>query len=221
MKDKFRKKNLENWDALLMEIFPEGIPDHYEWSDNKEIIRILNLIGKDHNSNHTFLPRGGGFDLYGAKLSNENGCIDLQFSSSKKMAHIIMPEKLIFESFGSPNEFSYFRIETLELNPSGVYEKLHAPYEEVVEVKPLEYIERSHWDENILGYDEDGYEIPLPESSRLIIRLLSGALVIFAKGSTYNAVSGTYDGRHNKMTGEDFRQYISSAVDRLREEGKI
>ena len=39
-----------------------------------------------------------------------------------------------------------------------------------------------------------------------------GDFVIFSKMSFYNHASSTYDGRHNQMTTDEFREYIAQKV---------
>jgi len=85
--------------------------------------------------------------------------------------------------------------------------------EELTEITRTHYVDRTWWDAGYYGHDETGNELPLPEESRVITRWFSGSLVIFAKASTYNAVSGTYDGRHSKMSTEEFREYIRNATE--------
>lgn len=219
MRPEFREKNLKAWDDLLHALFNGMIPASCTWEDKTEIIEILNFIGKNQQINHTFFPTGGGLDLAGAGNSVEEGCIEIYFH--KKAADIVRPKALIFQSFGRPYEWSYFRLETEELDPSEVYENLTGQREELTEITPGEYVDRSHWDEGFYGYDEIGRELPLPDSARVVTRFFSGAFVIFAKGSIYNAINATYDGRHSKMTAEDFKQYIDNTVKKLREKEKI
>ncbi len=209
-RSEFRKENLKNWDIFLNDLFDGEIPERYEWTDRQEIISILNKIGNDHNLNHTFFPDHGGHDLHGAADSVENECIELHFSTGKG-AYIIKPKSLSFESFGFPYEWAYFRLETKQLEPSGIYDNYGDDIkEEVTELPPGRYVERHYWDENFYGYDEGGVEKPLSDEARIIVRYFAGSIVIFAKGSTYNLAGKTYDGRHNKMSGAEFKDYIFS-----------
>ncbi len=212
--EEHRKQNIRQWDETLSGLFNHLIPEQAVWGNTEEIINVCNLIGHDHNLNHTFFPSGGGLDLYGAGHSVEPECIELHFGDSGRNANIIKPDRMIFQSFGAPYEWAYFRINTIQLTPSGVYEDYHDVYEELTETTRGNYVDRSWWDAGFFGHDEQGSELPLPKESRVIIRWFSGSLVIFAKGSTYNAVSETYDGRHSKMSTEEFREYIRKASDK-------
>jgi serine/threonine-protein kinase len=202
---------------LLRRIFPNGIPIRYRWDDLDEIIRVLDLIGSVELTNHTFSPHGGGLDLTGAERSPEPGCIELNYGGS---ADISKPAGLFFEAFGDDKlEWAYFRLENRTLKPSGVYEELYFDtHEELTHLGGGEYLPRSIWDQGNLGYDEGGDEIPLPDEAKPVFRNFSGAFVIFAKGSIYNNNPGTYDARHNKISGEEFRRYIQRNIDLLEEE---
>lgn len=141
----------------------------------------------------------------GARESIEPGCIELLFPGG---VYIVKPSTLLFRSFGPEYEWAYFRLETERLNPSGIYEKLPYPHEELLELRPGHYVEYSVLERGFYGYDENGYEKPLPAEARPLTRVFEGSFVIFAKGSTYNRNPDTYDARHNKVTAEQFEQYI-------------
>lgn len=215
----FREKNLKDWEDLLLALFNGTIPDYCSWENTSEIIRILNSIGENPNLNQMFFPTGGGLDLAGAGNSVEGGCIEMYFH--EKSAYIAKPKALIFQSFGHLFEWAYFRLDTNNLEPSGVYENSDRQKEELTELAPGDYVERSYWDQGHYGRDEYGNEQALPDSARLITRFFSGSFVIFAKGSAYNADTSTYDGRHSKMTTEQFKQYIGDNVKKIRDRGRI
>jgi serine/threonine-protein kinase len=197
----YKEKNQQPWIDIQDKIFPKGIPLHCKWTKPKDIISILNTIGSVDNSNHMFYPTGGGLDVKSSKLSIEEDCIEI-FTG---LTDILKPKLMSFESFSDPI-WSYFRIETSELNPSGVYEARDYPSEELAEIETGRYFNRIYWDEGeYLGQK-------LPESARVLTRHLKGSFVIFAKTSHYNRNSSTYDARHNKMTSEKFRDYIENVI---------
>lgn len=213
----FKDNNLEKWRMKILEIFSDNVPKRHEWTDIKEIIEILNIIG-EQNLNHTFFPTGGGLDLSGAEASSERGCINLCFGSS--LHHdVIKPSKLIFNSFYDDYQWAYFRIETTELEPSGVYDTLIRECEELLDLGDANYVSRHFWD---MGYyvDKKGIRKEIPSDAAVVTRFFNGAFVIFAKASIYNSVSGTYDGRHNRMDDERFRKYIQTAVDTVNKRNK-
>lgn len=209
MKDEFRKKYLPMWIDAINNIFPQGIPERCEWTSIDEIIKVLNVIGKA-NVNHTFYPTGGGLDLTGVDVSHEKNCIKLYTDGTYD---VVKPSKLIFNSFkeDGEGEWSYFRLETYPLEPSKVYEEPYEDSEEVVCIDDNMYIARSYWDMGFY-YGEDGMERRFTARDTVVTRFLKGSFVIFAKPSIYNKISGTYDGRHNRMTDEVFRNYIERAV---------
>ena len=198
----FREKNLERWEQMIRSLFDGTIPTECVWKKNEDIVNVLNLLCRKENSNHTFFPNGGGLDLTSVQFSAEEGCIELHFGLSIEIAK---PESLAFNSFGERFEWAYFRLETAFLAPSGTYESdklLEWGYEELVEIEPGIYKEREVWDQG------------LPSTARVVTRSFGGAYVLFAKASTYNAISDTYDARHNKMNGNQFREYIAKEVER-------
>ncbi|CAM3386307.1 MULTISPECIES: serine/threonine protein kinase [Saccharibacillus] len=205
----FRQKELSNWETLLNQLFPSGIPETFEWTNKTKIIEVLNGIGNSEASNHTFFPSGGGLDLSSAKESNEQGCIEVKFDS---LSHILKIYSLRFQSFpGSPLEWAHFRIITSSLDASGVYENLSRDSEELTEITPGSYINRS--------YSEHGEYNgkPLPRTARTVVRVLGGDFVIFSKGSLYNANSSTYDGRHNNLGDQGFTKHLKDVIKHLEE----
>lgn len=196
----FNKKKQE-WIDIQNKIFPNGIPKHCEWRKLEDIISILNTIGSIKNSNHMFYPSGGGLDVISSNLSSEPNCIEIYTGHTE----ILKPMKMTFESFEDPI-WNYFRIEILNLEPTGIYKEKYDDYEELVEIEPRKYINRSHW-------DIDEYKgQKLPKSARIIMRHFKGSFVIFAKSSYYNMDTSTYDARHNKMSSNEFRAYIENAI---------
>jgi len=193
-------------------LFNNQIPEQAMWEDTEEIINICNFLGRHHILHHTFLPSGGGLDLHGAGASAEPGCVELYFNDSGRSANIIKPDRLIFQSFGAPYDWAYFRLETKMLRPSGVYENHQGLSEELTEITRGNYEEKRCWNAGSYGLDDGGNELPLPTESRLITRHFSGSFVISARGSVYNALSDTYDGRHSSMSTEGFREYIKLLI---------
>ncbi|MFB5251184.1 serine/threonine protein kinase [Bacillus mycoides] len=210
MSDAFRITELPKWEEMIKTLFKGDVPLNKEWHDPKAIVEVLNFIGKNNALNHTFLPQGGGLDLTGCKLSNEDGCIELKLES---IGHVLKPKKLIFQWLSDADyEWAYFLLELDSLEPSGVYGESSYPEEELVELSPGKYISRGYWDQG------EYYGEPLPQEARLIGRYLKGSLVTFSKASLYNANSATYDGRHNKQSAESFKNHIQEAVTYLKQQ---
>jgi serine/threonine-protein kinase len=147
-----------------------------------------------------FYPSGGGMDLEGAKLGLEDNTVELVIDPN--WVDLIKPRRLVFENFDTDTQWNYFRIENEELEPIDI-ENVYRDSEELVDIEPLHYIDRIYWDE---GYYEGE---KLPPSARLVSRYMKGDFVIFSKTSFYNHAPSTYDGRHNQMTTDEFREYIA------------
>ena len=217
-----KTENITKWVDLLKDIFNDEIPREMEWSDTLSIIEILNKIGKISQLNHMFLPSGGGVDLTKAQLSTECGCIELTTDGGNTM--ILKPKQLSFNWYGQDNaEWSYFRLETAKLEPSGVYDDYDKDFykkfqfEEVTELSPGQYVDRNVWDAGYFRYDENG-EKSLPNEARTVGRIFSGDFVIFPKQSFYNVgLSDAYDARHNKMLPVEFKDYIQKIILKLKE----
>lgn len=204
----FRDWNFGKWLEVQRNLFPAVIPSSCSWTELDSIVKVLNKISAP-NLNHMFFPTGGGIDLRGAKYSNEEGCIELDFGS---IPRIIKPRVLYFESFVPYYNSSYFRLETYALSPSGIYEEYLNPREELIELEPLEYLDSSSWDDGEFYNKHTGEYEPLPGNARRVIRIFRGSFAIFAKGSLYNRISETYDGRHDKMPASEFRAYINLLI---------
>jgi hypothetical protein len=201
--------NISQWKALLQFIFHGKTPNSFRWDKLEDIVEILNLLGKHGNISHVFMPNGGGLDISGAKISGEAGCIEIEFQGSSS---IVRPISLSLETFDGSYKWSYFRLDTGGLEQSGVYGSTTREEEALTQIEPGHYLSYDVWSVGHNGIDEEGYEIPLPEHTRPITRHFKGAFVIFAKGSTYNRTSSTYDARHNKMDSLKFKQYIAESI---------
>jgi serine/threonine protein kinase len=206
----FKRRNPLEWRDVQLKLFPNSVPQRAIWGNEEQIIQVLNLLGSIDNLNHMFLPRGGGMDMLGARLGNEENTIELVIGERK--VYLLKPRRLIFESFGFDWEWNYFRLESENLEPLidiDFAQRYH--YEELVETEPLYYIERVYWDEG----EYEGRE--LPRESRLVSRYIFGDFVIFQKTSMYNQIRATYMGIHNKMNSEEFRNYIENKISMVRE----
>jgi serine/threonine-protein kinase len=217
----FHKRNQEQWFEIQSRLFPTSIPTRVIWENVEDIIKVLKTVSSYDSLNHMFFPSGGGLDLIDARISNEKGCIELDFVT----IHVVKSKRLVFESFGYDPEWNYFRLELDELEPSGVYDGKDDEYNDEKPYKSdEEFVAKlypGHYDkldivEYRSEYEESGYIIP--KTARTLVRILRGSFVIFNKRSTYNLNPSTYDGRHNKMDTEGFRNYIQKNINRIKEE---
>lgn len=205
----FREKQLPLWEEMIINLFEGSTPLQKVWSDREEIIEVLDYVGTHKALNHTFLPDGGGWDLFGCSLSVEPECIDLKMNAAFR----IKPKKLTFQWFEEAGfDWAYFMLEADELEVSGVYEKLSSKKEELVEIINGNNIPSVHW-----AYQEYDEEKLSSDNARFVVRYTSGQFVIFSKGSKYYLDSSTYDGRHDKATPKGFEKYIGEIVKRGRD----
>ena len=211
VEEDYKSRNPLQWKDIQKKLFPAGVPNRAIWEDLESIIKVLNELSFTEDLNHMFLPGGGGLNLTGVKKSHEKNCIEIDVS----FPIILKPKRLVFESFNYSEEWNYFRLESDKLSPSGYYQKV-VDYECLTELEPLLYTDYKCSDYN----DFNGKE--LPKNARSIQRHLSeDSFVIFQRTSTYNKISSTYDGRHNKMTADQFREYIGGAVKQISQDKKF
>ena len=219
--ENFHERNLEQWFEIQAKLFPTSIPTRVIWEDINDIIKVLKIVTTYDNLNHLFFPDSGGMDLEDVRLSHEENCIELDF----QLIDIVKPKRLLFESFGYDHEWNYFRLEADELEPSGAYDdevdedssNTKRDREDVTEVYPGQY-ETYDFLESSMYREQEDYEYERPKEMRHVTRWFRGSFVIFCKRSTYNRSRSTYDGRHNKMTSDEFREYIQGNINYLKQE---
>jgi serine/threonine-protein kinase len=177
-----------------------GDQEQVTWTGRPDILPVLKRI-LAHTRSHAHLPTGGGQDFGEVNISREPGV--LEFQVERGLTYLARPARLIVQRLPQAHGQSFALLELDTLQPSGVYEPIEegplSRREELVEVGPREYLERSVWDQGFLDYDQSGYEIPLPEDARLLVRWFNGKILFVSKGSLWNGTSGTYDGRHDRM----------------------
>lgn len=198
----FEKRNLLEWVSIQNRMFPFGSPSRASWHDLEEICGILQLAADTPGLNHMFYPTGGGMTIRNVSFATEPGFLTLDVG----WRTVVKPKVLYFESFGAGSRWNYFRLEAEEVSPtgtSGSYVSSDGFYEGLCEVRPGEYVSPDAWE-----YGEHAGR-PLPSSAGPVDRYLKGAFVIFSTGSPYNRDLSTYDGRHQKMDAEKFREYIA------------
>lgn len=201
--------DLKKWESILLNLFQNNIPKSKTWINKEDIISVINSFVDNRHLASMYLPYGGNVDLAGSNISDEKDCIEFPL---ERLAIILKPKKLTFESFGDKYEWDYFRLETSELNPSGVNDPSTSIYEELTELDSNNYVSKDYYYKEFLEYDENGNEVLLPETARLITRIFSGSLVIFAKASMYCHQPENDEGIHNKYSETGFRKYIEDSI---------
>ncbi len=202
----FLNSTIEGWRNVIRELIPGSASTSTTWKTSDEILSVLKHIGKVANANYLFFPRMGGLKLTGAVESMEEGCLDLLLGSS---IATLKPSVLTLEVFPENLSESFFRLESMPLTPPHVYGSLASPCEELVRLPDGTYLSRNGWDDQFMSQDNGGNVIPFPPGSKVIFRFTEGVFVIFGSGSIYNQDSSTTDGRHSKMTAEEFRLYVT------------
>jgi hypothetical protein len=110
-------------------------------------------------------------------------------------------------------------LELEQLNPSGAYDEeynrrlVERGDEEVIDLGRGKYVGRNGSDDGVY-YDERGIERELPDDYRQIMRFLGGSVMLVTKGSIWNGLSATYDGRHSKMSVEQLRELVQALIGR-------
>ena len=220
--DEFLDMCATAWVQTLDQLNPSHL-DQRTWTGQAAIRDVLDKV-LAHTRSHVHLPTGGGLDFERVRSSREAGV--LEFQMEQGAAYLAKPKKLVLERIARRPKESFLLLELAELKSSGVYEVedddededeesgigLLRRREEVVELAPLEYVERSVWDEGHVGYDSRGREIPLPDEARLMTRWFNGNMLFVTKGSMWNGTPATYDGRHDKMSAEDVRAMIERSL---------
>lgn len=198
----FHTRNLTEWTELQQVLFPTGAPTRAIWTQIDSICSVLNEIAKVPSLNHMFYPTGGGNTITGVSRATESGMIALHVG--EKIAELLKPAKLTYESFGYDASWNYFRLEVDPVEPTGIPGALghDGISETLTELVPGQYVNYGHWDNN----DYRGQR--LPDESRPVGRFLKGSFVFFSTRSIYNGDPRTYDARHNAMTEDEFRKYI-------------
>ncbi len=202
----FDKRNLAEWTELTQKLFPLGAPESAAWNQIDSICAVLAEIARVRALNHMFYPTGGGNTITGVSRAAEAGMIALHVG--EKIAELLKPARLTYESFGHEANWNYFRLEAAVAEPTGVKNAIdfQGISEALTEIKPGVYAPYRCWD------DGEYKDEPLPESARPVSRFLRGSFVFFSTNSPYNRTASTYDARHNEMTSEEFRAYIASNI---------
>lgn len=206
--EEFRAQNPSDWKQMIDQLF-SVVPARAYWTNQEDIIRVLNHIGNLNHGNYTFFAAGGGLVLTGAKAGNEPGTIELRFGEHSP-GRVCKPTYLLFDSFPSKTDYqwSYFRLETAPLTQTGVgYVRSynHGQEEVLTELQPGKYDSPDIWE-----YRADREE-KLPATARAVTRLLNGGVAIFQKSGAYNMARGTDSGLHAKFSPDDFKNHIDHA----------
>lgn len=210
----FHTRARADWVRSISTVIGSPPASSTTWQRRGDIVNALSPI-MGINRNHALLPGGGGMDIDGIAVSHEAGCLDLQ--RGRRTVYRVKPRNLVLEWIDSDPAESFYLLELDELGLSGAYPEEEGDEgrarrrsnEEYVETPDGELYGRSAWDD---GATPDGE--PLPDGSKLVVRFLRGKIMFLSKGSIWNGVPATYDGRHSNMTAAQIRNIIETVIAR-------
>ena len=228
------------WREAIDELFTRVTPNRHSWDDIGSIRRVLNHIAVEKrcgqggriNAACKWLPFGGTSEHGGTEAGNEDGAFYLKTHQLNRQADfaLVKPVHLNFNlpiahSGEAAYDWAYFWLELSNLQLSGVYDAetgetyRKTGYEPVCEIEPGNYADIGIWEQGFMGYNEGGFERPLPKSARPVKRILGGSIVFFCKGSDYNLKLNREpdglppeEGLHEQMGEEHFARFIRDSV---------
>jgi len=203
--DRASSKSL--WRFIEENVVKQNNPSTVIWRNKRHVVEILKQLSI-LNFNHTFVPNGGGMDLIDIDEffeTKEPDMVKINFGLGLEVFKI---KSLIWELPNEDPEFSYFRLEFDELDP--IYPDVIENHDEQLQsiLKGYDYkivnedlLVDSNGEYNYFNGDD--------EDERLFIRRwFSGTFLIVPKGSIYNHITETYDGRHAEFNADEFREYM-------------
>ncbi|MGO4695435.1 protein kinase [Paenibacillus sp. 2TAB26] len=188
------------WQYIERTLLKEKAPSTLIWRDATQVVEILQKL-THLNFNHTFVPQGGGMDSVSVEHATwlkEPNMISLSFGFGIK--HVFKLKRLVWEVPNDDPLFSYFRLEFDILDPK--FPKV---------IKYLQNLGINGPPSELLYVSPRGFYRPdMPKYQHLmhIYRWYSGVFLIVFKGSIYNSIQKTYDGRHAELTTDEFRTYM-------------
>lgn len=207
-REDFQRAARAAWVAAIQEAVGANPPRTSVW-EGPEAIRKALIPFMGRNANHAHLPTGGGRDFHAVEHSRESGCLD--FEVDEHSVYRAKAERLTLEYISEAPAESFLLLESGTLKP--VLGNARDRQEELLELSGGERLDRDVWDRGFLDYDDEGREIPIPDDARIVVRWFGGKFLIITKGSMWNGDSGTYDGRHDRMSADDIRSIIIRSLD--------
>jgi serine/threonine protein kinase len=180
-----------------------------ELTDIQAIYNFLNIFYSfEPDLHHAFFPSGGGLDIHGIQLNENNEFIIINMSGFKTW---IKPKRLVYKNFHADISNNYIYLEAQKIPNVENYSQ-----SEITEYTFIntEFItDYKHWEYNL--FEEE----PLPANSSRITFVHKGSFLFVKNDSWYNKVSATYDGRHSKKFScfEEFDKYFCESFLSYRE----
>ncbi|MDW9413955.1 hypothetical protein GOB36_14420 [Sinorhizobium meliloti] len=193
------------WKRAIQNAFGSSPLQSRSWTDPYACADALRHF---MTGNYSFLPPNGHLPLRGVRVHDDGK--RLLFDLSETGLLETLPRSLRFEYIGEAPIESFFLLELREMRPTGVYESV-STNEQVARIDGEDY-DYSIMEHGVWHHDEDGYEVPVPEDAKTVLRLLSGKLLIVSQGSMWNHTNENWNGRHNRMTSDDIRALIEQSL---------
>lgn len=216
-----RRRWRATWSATVEKAIGPLRPSCVTFTGPDAIARALQPFVR--TVNHMYLPSSGGLDLKAVRVGTEPGT--LEFVTSERGLRVASPATMTIEYIAADPAESFIVIDLARLEPTDVYvededgereyndiDTVPPRREELLEIAPGDYVARGLLDAGYLGHDDNGFEIPLPDDWRLISRQFDGRFMLVTKGSIWNRIPATYDGRHESMTTAQIRNLIERAI---------
>lgn len=201
----YQKRLDRMWNEAIKSTFGAAPPMSKTWADPYECSEVLRSFMR---GNYSFLPPNGHLPLVGVGVHDDGR--RLMFDLSETGLLETLPESLHFEFISKAPIESFFLLDLKTMRPSGLYEEVGVE-EQIVRIDGEDY-DYGIWERGVWHHDEDGNEVPIPEDSKTVLRLLSGKLLIVCQGSMWNHTNETWDGRHNRMSAADIRGVIERSM---------
>ena len=201
------KSQASDWSFLNKQLFRGAVPTRTTWSGCRNIIDVLNVVGRTPAYNHLLFSDGGGLDFLYAELAAETDCIKIY--DTLETCFIVKPKNLYFEGFSRDYRWNYFLLEFGGLKP--VFPDCQCDGEYLIEDTPAHYVSAQFAQYGVYDYDKG---IPFPEGYKHVRRIIKGAFLIVMKTGPYNMIEGTYDGRHGACSPDQFRRYVDFLVEK-------
>lgn len=211
-KEDERRKNDEpapEWGAALEKALGENPPESFVSFDLDEIVKRLKAVLSCAKRCNAILPTGGWEHIVDVIKSNDAGCIEL--ICYMRCAHYLCKPSMLFFEYVSefPGE-SFFLLETEQLRPL-MNPLVGAVDEELIRLPNGKYLPGSTSDVGCLGYDSDGFEIPIPKGTLTVFRKLCGKFLLVDRKSMLMDLPLAKHRKHSSMTASEIRVALEVA----------
>jgi hypothetical protein len=213
-RDIYRREQRRGWSEKINATVGPSASTSMTWQRIDQMAEILRpFMGSGQN--HGYFPTGGGHDFLAVRRSTTEPDF-LEFEVSSRLFYLGRPARLRLERIEQETAESFLYIELESIGSSGVYSadedglQRDRAKEELVDLGGGGYVERGAWDR---GFVEDEDE-PLPDTARLVHRILGGGLMIVCKASIWNGIPQTYRGVHNQLGPDGVRRLIETGLAR-------